>query len=61
MRGAGGDKAKAFDEDFIKEIGHPPVYENATAAFPLLFLNEALKSIKTSGGLVILRKRLTDA
>ena len=50
VRGAGGENAKEFETDFAAKIGHPPAYENATAAFPMMFLGEALKSLDANGG-----------
>jgi len=49
-RGAGGDAGDAFDKDFISFMGHPPIYEMPTAAFPTLFLGEALKKVDFKGG-----------
>jgi branched-chain amino acid transport system substrate-binding protein len=50
VRGAGDEAGDAFDRDFTTLMGHPPIYEMPTAAFPTLFLGEALKKVDFKGG-----------
>ncbi|MFO1294689.1 MAG: ABC transporter substrate-binding protein [Rubrivivax sp.] len=47
---AGGDKGKAFIEDFKAKIGHYPYSEEPTAAFAMGHLGAALKSLDFKGG-----------
>ena len=55
-RTAGGPAGVAFDQDFTKSMGHPPIYEMPTAAFPTLFLGEALKRADFKGGAIDVNK-----
>lgn len=47
---AGGDKGKAFIEDFKTKIGHFPYSEEPTAAFSMAYLGAALKTVDLKGG-----------
>ncbi|GMV45151.1 MAG: hypothetical protein AMXMBFR66_05490 [Pseudomonadota bacterium] len=47
---AGGDKGKAFIEDFKAKIGHYPYSEEPTAAFAMGYLGAALKTLDFKGG-----------
>jgi len=49
---AGGDKGKAFIEDFKSKIGHYPYSEEPTSAFATLHLGEALKKLDFKGGAI---------
>ena len=47
---AGGDRGKAFIEDFKTRIGHYPYSEEPTSVFAISYLGEALKSLDFKGG-----------
>lgn len=47
---AGGEKGKAFIEDFKSVIGHYPYSEEPTSVFALGLLGAALKSVDFKGG-----------
>ncbi|MBR1222489.1 ABC transporter substrate-binding protein [Bradyrhizobium sp. U87765 SZCCT0131] len=49
---AGGEKGKAFIEDFKTRIGHYPYSEEPTAVFALMLLGEALKTVDFKGGAI---------
>ncbi len=53
---AGGDKGKAFIEDFKTRIGHYPYSEEPTAAFAVGYLGAALKSVDFKGGAIDAKK-----
>jgi branched-chain amino acid transport system substrate-binding protein len=47
---AGGEKGKAFVEDFKRQIGHYPASDEPTPAFAMMYLGAALKTIDFKGG-----------
>lgn len=47
---AGGDKGKAFIEDFKSKIGHYPYSEEPTSVFAMMYLGAALKKVDFKGG-----------
>lgn len=49
---AGGDKGKAFIEDFKARIGHYPYSEEPTSAFAMGHLGAALKKLDFKGGAI---------
>lgn len=49
---AGGEKGKAFIEDFKAKIGHYPYSEQPTSAFATLHLGQALKKLDFKGGAI---------
>jgi branched-chain amino acid transport system substrate-binding protein len=49
---AGGEKGKAFIEDFKAKIGHYPYSEQPTSAFAVMHLGEALKKLDFKGGAI---------